>query len=143
MADESRNTRIDDITFYMHLRSRLEHEDNLVIYRILWLMGSQSLVFTAYAIVMNGPLSSRLHGLMLQLLPMMGIFSSALIFVGIIAAIRAMGWIRGLLRERIPDEARLGLPPLHPPGAVKAGLAAPLLLPPVFILVWFYLLSVA
>jgi hypothetical protein len=72
---------------------------------------------------------------------MVAIVSSALIFVGIAAAIRAMGWLRELLRARIPDEAVLGLPPLHTPGVVKAGLAAPVILPLVFVAVWLYLLA--
>jgi hypothetical protein len=139
MADESRTDRLDDIGFYMHLRSRLEHEDNLIINRVLWLMTSQSFLFTAYAIALNGP-ASRRHAILLQVLGVVAILSGVLIFTGILAAVRAMEWIRGLLRERLPEASRLGLPPLHSPGRVVPGLAAPILLPPTFILVWLYLL---
>ena len=139
MADESRTDRLDDLAFYMHLRSRLEHEDNLIINRVLWLMASQSFLFTAYAIALNGP-ASRRHALLIHVLGVVAILSAALIFIGILAAVRAMAWIRGLQRERVPEPSRLGLPPLHSPGRVVPGLAAPILLPPTFVVVWLYLL---
>ena len=141
MAEDAKPARIDDLAFYLHLRSRLEHEDTLIIYRLSWLMAAESFFFTAYAIVLNGP-PTRLHDLFLHVIPLVAIVCSTLILVGIVAAVRAMGWIRDLLRARVPDESTLGLPPLHTPGAVKAGLAAPLILPLVFILVWVYVLSV-
>jgi hypothetical protein len=142
MTEVLKPDRIDDVAFYNQLRSRVEHEDNLVVNRTLWLMAAQSFLFTAYAIGMNGP-EDRRHGILLRLLPLVGVISSALIFVGVAAALRAMVWFRGALRERVADESRLGLPPLQTPGGVNAGLAAPLLLPPVFIVVWMYLLLAA
>jgi len=141
MAEDSKPDRIDDVAFYNHLRSRVEHEDDLIVNRTLWLMAAQSFFFTAYAIAMNGP-EDRRHGILLRLLPLVAVISSAMIFVGVAAAVRAMLWFREVLRERMPDETRLGLPPLQTPGGVNAGLAAPLLLPPVFIVVWIYLLCV-
>lgn len=134
--------RIDDVAFYSMARARLEHEDGLIVSRLAWLMASESFLFTAYAIVLNGTGSSR-HGRLMQLIPIVAIASSALIFVGIVAAVRAMAWIRGLLRARLPDETALGLPPLHTPGSIAAlGLIAPLVLPIVFVAVWLYLLSI-
>ena len=139
MAEDLKPDRIDDVTFYNHLRSRVEHEDNLIVDRTLWLMAAHSFLFTAYAIAMNGP-EDRRHGILLRVLALVAVISSALIFVGIAAAVRAMLWFRGALRERMPDETRLGLPPLQTPGGVNSGLAAPLLLPPFFIVVWLYVL---
>jgi hypothetical protein len=139
MTEDLKPGRIDDVTYYNQLRSRVEHEDNLIVNRTLWLLGAQSFLFTAYAIAMNGP-EDRRHAVLLRLLPLVAVISSALIFVGVAAAVRAMVWFRGALRERVPDEARLGLPPLQTPGGVNAGLAAPLLLPPFFVVVWLFLL---
>jgi hypothetical protein len=132
---------IDDVAFYSMMRARLEHEDGLIVSRLAWLMASESFLFTAYAIVLNGP-STFQHGRLMQLIPIVAIASSALIFVGIVAAIRAMRWVRGLLRARVPDETALGLPPIHTPGSMaSAGLVAPIILPIVFVAVWLYLLS--
>jgi hypothetical protein len=139
VADENKPARLDDIALYHHLRARLEHEDGLIVNRLAWLMASESFLFTAYAIVLNGP-GSRFHLRLMHLVPLVAIVSSALIFVGIAAAVRAMGWIRGLWSARAADESSLGLPPLHTPGSVKAGLAAPILLPLMFIGVWLFLL---
>lgn len=139
MSPEKTPDKIDDIAYYQHLRGRLEHEDGLIVNRLAWLMASESFLFTAYAIVLNGtgtPQQRRLT----SLIPLVAVATSVLILVGIVAAVRAMGWIRGLMRERIPDPAGLGLPPIHTPGSVRAGLAAPLLLPGMFVVVWLYLL---
>src|SRR4051812_10601662 len=95
MTDEPKPGRIDDIAYYHHLRARLEHEDVLIVNRLSWLMASQSFLFTAYAIVLNGSgLRQQLR--LMKLVPVVAITASALIFVGIAAAVRAMGWIRGL-----------------------------------------------
>ena len=79
---------------------------------------------------------------LLKLIPLIGIACSVLILTGILAAIRAMAWLRRLYRTRVPDEAKLGLAPIQTPLLnVAAGLAAPVLLPSVFVIVWVYLLS--
>jgi hypothetical protein len=142
MTDDPKPDRIDDITFYNHLRSRVEHEDNLIVNRTLWLMAAQSFLFTAYAIAMNGP-EDRRHGVLLRLLPLVAVISSALIFIGVAAGVRAMVWFRSQLRRRMPEETRLGLLPLETPGGVNAGLAAPLILPLFFGVVWLYVLAVS
>ena len=73
---------------------------------------------------------------------MVGVASSILIFMGILAAIGSIAWLRGLLRARAADETSLGIPPIHSPAPVVAsGLAAPVILPIVFVTVWLYLLT--
>jgi len=140
MSADEKPTRVDDLAYYHHLRSRLEHEDGLIVNRLAWLMASESFFFTAYAIVLNGAGTPH-HRRLIHLIPMVAIASSALIFVAIVAAVRALGWIHGLMKARVPDPAALGLPPLHSPGSITVpGLAAPLILPPIFVTVWFYLL---
>jgi len=141
MSPDERPNPIDDIAYYHHLRGRLEHEDGLIVSRLAWLMASESFLYTAYAIVLNAPAATPQHRRLMHLLPMVAIATSVLIFFGIAAAIRAMGWLRGLLETRIPDPARLGLPPIDTPRFMRAGLAAPLLLPVMSILVWLYLLA--
>jgi hypothetical protein len=141
MAPDERPVRADDLTYYQQLRSRLEHEDGLIVSRLAWLMASESFLFTAYAIVLNAAAATPQHRRLMHLIPIVAIASSVLIFIGIVAAVRAMGWIRGLLQERLPDPAALGLPPIHTPGSVRAGLTAPLVLPVMFVVVWLYLLA--
>ena len=139
MSPDERPARIDDLAYYHHLRARLEHEDGLIVNRLSWLMAAESFFFTAYAIALNGPATPQ-HRRLIHLIPLVAVVSSGLIWIGIVAAVRAIRWIRGLLRARIPDEASLGMPPIHTPGLMVPGFAAPLILPLVFVLVWLYLL---
>ena len=43
--------KISPLERYQLFRSRIEHEDTLILQRLSWLMASQSFLFTAYAIV--------------------------------------------------------------------------------------------
>ena len=143
--------RLDDLDFYKLIRSRLEHEDGLIVNRLSWLVASQSFLFTAYAIVLNGlagPPGSQAMAdrqiCLLRLIPIVGIAAAALIYAGILAAIRAMAWLRASFRARIPEEAAAGLPSIHTPSRIRRlGLAAPIVLPVVFLLAWLYLLVAA
>jgi len=138
-ADEKPN-RVDVLAFYQHLRTRLEHEDGLIVNRLAWLMAAESFFFSAYAIALNGAGTPH-HRRLIHLIPLVAMASSALIWVAIVAAARALWWIQGLIRTRVPDPAVLGLPPLHSPASMTVpGLMAPLILPPLFFTVWCYLL---
>ena len=149
MADEAKRGPVDDVAFYRAIRERLQHEDGLIVNRLAWLMGSQSFLFTAYAIVLNGAALGSggrvgdLQAGLLKMLPLVGAASTGLIYAGILAAIRAMGWLVDEFHRRVPDEASLGLPPVHTPVPIRTfGLAAPALLPALFLVLWIYLLMV-
>jgi hypothetical protein len=141
MSADEKPTRVDDLAYYQHLRSRLDHEDSLIVNRLAWLMAAESFFFSAYAIALNGAGTPH-HRRLLHLIPLVAMASSALIFVAIVAAVRALWWIHGLIKSRVPDPATLGLPPLHSPASMTLpGLAAPIILPPLFFTVWCYLLA--
>ena len=134
---ERMTEKADDLRFYEAIRSRLEHEDGLIVHRLSWFMASQSFLFTAYAIALNGPpAAARL----LHMVPLVGILSGTLVFGGILAALKAMRWIGATFAERGVTEAALGLPALLTPAPIRRfGLAGPVLLPPLFILAWAWL----
>ncbi|HEX7900137.1 MAG TPA: hypothetical protein VF950_20385 [Planctomycetota bacterium] len=130
--------RDDDLRFYDALRSRLEHEDGLIVHRLSWFMASQSFLFTAYAIALNGPAAAAR---LLRLVPLVGILIAMLTFAGILAALKAMAWIRASFAARGVTEAALGLPDLLTPAPIRRfGLLGPVLLPPLFILAWAWLI---
>ena len=137
---------VDDLRYYELVRARLEHEDGLIVNRLAWLMGLQAFLFTAYAIAANGIASTSGASagpllLLFRLLPLIGVISTALIYAGVLAALRAMSWLLATYRARIPDEAALGAPPVFTPPSIRRwGFAAPLLLPPVFLLAWLLLM---
>lgn len=139
--------KISPIDVYRLFRGRIEHEDNLIMQRLSWLVASQSFLFTAYAITTNGlsSLEPKTAGgfleqsaLLFRLIPTVAIFVALLIYISILAALRAIRQIRRLYQAK-------SLPPHLPPIQTAAttrllGLSAPLLLPLLFVSVWLVLL---
>jgi hypothetical protein len=138
-----------DVEVYHLVRRRIEHEDGLTVNRLSWLVASQSFLFTAYALTLNGlaagrqgPMADR-QALLCRLIPLIGVATTALIYAGLIASGRALVWLRALLHQRIGDESRLDLPIVHsPPNIVRLGQLAPRVLPVVFLIVWLALLVI-
>ena len=140
-------SRLSAVEYYNILRDQLQHEDNLITQRLSWLMGSQAFLFTAYAIVLNGPerpknaLIGSLQDHLLGTLPAVGLLSALLIYVSILAGVIAMFSIHGLSRNFCDDTA-VRFPPLRGRKLTRyMGFASPLLLPPIFIIVWLLLWS--
>lgn len=77
--------KLPDWELYRALREQWTHEDNLVNHRLMWLILSQGLLFTAY-----GTLSTaKLHWLVVGF-PFFGMAVSAVIGVSIFAALAAI-----------------------------------------------------
>lgn len=79
------------------IRKLWEHEDDLINHRMTWLGVTQGLLFAAYGVVLNIPITSdnkqQLEKLS-QLITDIGFYTSTLILVGITAAIIAMWKIK-------------------------------------------------
>jgi hypothetical protein len=132
---------------YQVFRS-IEHEDNLVMQRLSWLMASQSFLFTAYAIVTNALTNSmgnnrgiifagRLSALE-DLIPIVSLLNSLLIFVSILAALKSIRELRREYRNQAGNLEGLALQTSRMTRVL--GLSAPVILPLVFVMVWLYLL---
>ncbi len=136
------------LEYYRLVRERLEHEDELIVQRLSWLVASQSFLFTAYAVTLNGLQGPRggvfadqlMH--LYRLIPAVGVLSCSLIYTGIIAAVIAVHLLRRAFDARIKDEASLGVPPIQTARPLRLlGQAAPLSLPLLFIIVGLFLLT--
>jgi hypothetical protein len=133
------------LDYYNVVRSRIEHEDNLVVQRLSWLVASQSFFFTAYAIVTNGlatqPQSIRTHfmeqlELLFRLIPIVGTLTCTLIYISILAAVFSMNRLRDSYRSRFPADEK-AMPPIMTHRPIRLfGNSAAVLLPLVFITVW-------
>jgi len=134
---------------YQLFRNRIEHEDNLVMSRLSWLMASQSFLFTAYAIVTNalgsaignnsGKIFVRRLSALENIVPIVALLNSLLIFVSILAALKA---IRELRREYRKRSGISGAFLLQTSRATRVfGFSAPAILPMLFMVVWLYLLK--
>ena len=139
--------RNSGVETYRLFRGRIEHEDNLIIQRLSWLVASQSFLFTAYAITTNGlsGLEPKLPNrfleqaeLLFRLIPMVAIGGALLIYISILAALRAIRQMRRMYQtQSVPPD----LPPIQTATATRLlGLSAPLLLPLLFVSVWLVLL---
>lgn len=127
------------------LRHQLEHEDGLMVNRLSWLVASQSFLFTAYAITLNGsPPAQSVMALrqaeLLRIVPVLGLTTCGLIYLGLLAGGRVTMALRRVLAGNQHDAAGLR-PPLQGTRMTHAlGLSAPLLLPPLFLIAWTVLL---
>ena len=137
---------LSPLEYYNLIRERIEHEDNLIVQRLSWLVASQSFLFTAYAIVTNGlttqpPQPACIHfsdqlQLLFQLIPVVGTLTCVLIYVSVLAAVATMRRLRNLYHSRFGTEDP-NLPPVQTNAPVRIfGYSAPVLLPLVFIIVW-------
>jgi hypothetical protein len=136
--------------YYEIIRGQMEHEDNLMMQRLNWFITSQSFFFSAYAIDVTSlfaappPAGSEVYDtrqLLRILIPLVAIIASAVILITIIAGVLAMHNLRGLFHKHVQKCDCTDLPPVQGFRRTWAmGLAAPLLLPVVFLIVWTFLL---
>jgi len=85
MHSLSESSPSPDWEMYRALREQWTHEDNLVNHRLMWLILSQGLLFTAYGTLTN----AKLHWLVLGF-PLFGMAVAAVIGVSIYAAFEAI-----------------------------------------------------
>lgn len=89
MEQESQLQQAPDWELYHALREQWTHEDNLVNHRLMWLILSQGLLFTAY-----GTLSTAKHKWLVVGFPIFGMAVAAVIGVSIFAALDAADAIK-------------------------------------------------
>jgi hypothetical protein len=147
MAEEVSQTEVPALDQYRLVRQQIEHEDNLVNQRLSWLLGSQSFLFTAYAISVNGPPQIRSRelethvGLLLILLPLVSIISALLIGLTVWAGMWTMQKLRRTYGQRFTKTFARELPPIQSTGgALFLGHFAPIFLPALFIVIWLLLI---
>ena len=132
--------------YYDQVRNQIEHEDDLLTQRVSWLMASQSFLFSAYAIVLNGLQfgeKTRAEAVKLDFyhfLPVAGILSTSLIYASIWGGVLAIHRLRKLWDSHQVQALSLDRPPIHSsPVSFLLGQCAPRLLPLVLIGMWIYL----
>jgi flagellar biosynthesis protein FlhB len=136
--------------YYQIVRGQIEHEDNLMGTRLNWFITSQSFFFSAYAIDVTSIFSAAppagsdvldTRQLLRLLIPVVSIIASGVILLTIAAGVMAMHNLRSLFQRHVASANLHELPPVQGFRRTWAmGLAAPLLLPIVFLIVWTFLL---
>ncbi len=124
---------------YVFLREEMRHEDDLINARLSWLINSQSFLFGAFAITLNGSPSSKfttyakLNVVLVNWLPVAGILSVAVSYLTILAAILHIRTVRRLARGKYPPN----LLPLESEIFVgRMGLSGAVVTPLIFLAVW-------
>ena len=128
---------------YDEVRGQIQHEDTLITQRLNWFLTSQSFLFTAFAIVFNGPPPANGQGVrtfLLTAIPLLAITAGFLIFLSILAGMIVMRSLRRFYASKEPTQAATSLPSIQGLAFTRImGSAAPLLIPLVFICVWVLL----
>src|SRR5262245_30748976 len=114
--------------------------------RVSWLVTAQSFLFTAYSLSIPGRWSESqdryLLGQLRFLIPLVAMFTGALIYLAVLAGFNALRENRVLLLKQRPEvhkqypEFPQGESPLS---RFWLGLLLPLLIPPMLVLAWLYL----
>jgi len=121
---------------YQRYCDQLDKEDNLINNRINWLLASQSLLFTALAIVESEG-GDAFRAAIASVVPILGFLSSLLIWLSVTGAIRSFLRYRYLLRSVCDKDDACEYPQLHrDPCNIVLGFIYPLLVPPLLIGVW-------
>ena len=125
------------------IRHRIEHEHDLINQRLSWLVSSQAFLLSAFAISLNAPASFTLPGyaplnrLLVNCLPLAAIACLGVLMLTLAGAV----WSLAILR-RSADAVRGtdDLPVLNVAPIRWLGLAAPVFIPVVFLILWIVLL---
>ena len=135
------------LDYYRILRGQIEHEDNLVGSRISWFVTSQSFLFNGYAIIASGIQSTASQAtldakhVLLVVIPLIAISTSILIFLAILSGLKAMAAVRHRYLVLCSKWEDALLPPIQGSRVTRMmGLAAPVMLPALFLTVWIFLL---
>ena len=123
---------------YLAAREKWVHEDNLLNYRLSWLLLSQTILFATYAVLLSAPETSQQFGRinkLLNIVPWIGLVNIVFAYLSILAAIFAQFSLKKAIGQKF--EISLGVDTLH--GFVFGHLAV-IVLPLVFLLVWVFLI---
>jgi hypothetical protein len=129
------------VDWYRTVRDQIQHEDSLIMQRLAWLTAAQSFLFTAYAITANASLQPRnpvlvkQQDLLFAIVPGVACLSGALIYCSVIAGILVQKRLRHAYATHV---ASVGDFPEIQGNRFTfwLGLAAPILLPLVFLIAW-------
>jgi hypothetical protein len=136
-----------DSTWYQIVRERLDKENELMTQRLNWLVTSQSFLFAAFGVTLSFQEKTRAENIsrlveLRGLIPVVAVGTSFLIYIAILAGLSAMIRDRTSLNQIVDRlrEQKPGFPPVRSGWRrFWLGLAAPLLLPVLFIGVWLCL----
>jgi hypothetical protein len=126
------------------VRGQIEHINNAINQRVVWLVIAQSFFFSGYSILTTGNPEAQLlkdkQEILLLIFPIASLLTVILSYIDIIGNIVHIKQLRETYEQREPKNEK-EFPPV---GGIKTlrnlELVSPLVLPAVFIIIWSYLL---
>src|SRR3954470_7182650 len=92
---------------YRVIRSQVEHVDNNLGQRVIWLVIAQSFFFGAYASLINGkpakPELDLIHGALIKILPIAALLTVLFTFVDVITSLVYMRGLRKKYEDSLSD----------------------------------------
>jgi hypothetical protein len=136
------------VDWYRTIRDQIQHEDNLIVQRLSWLMAAQSFFFTGYAIIANAnpqarnALLAKQQDLLFNIIPAVACISDILIYCSVIAGALALYRLRRAYATHVASVG--GFPEIQGSRVTRwLGIASPLFLPLVFLIAWLIVWSQA
>jgi hypothetical protein len=136
------------VDWYRTIRDQIQHEDNLIVQRLSWLMAAQSFLFTGYAIIANAspqarnPLLAKQQDLLFNIIPGVACISDILIYCSVIAGVLALYRLRRAYATHVSSVG--GFPEIQGSQLTRwLGIVSPIFLPLVFLIAWVIVWSQA
>jgi hypothetical protein len=133
--------------YYQLIRGRIENENELINQRLIWMVFSQSFMFSAFVMLANAPekaknpVMSSQQDLLMWIIPGIALFSSGLIYVGLIASMVSAKGFRHLYDEYPTDDTVSFHPPLQNVHWIRwFSVLPPIILPVLFMGTWLFIM---
>ncbi|MDB5249174.1 MAG: hypothetical protein JWQ40_3568 [Segetibacter sp.] len=134
---------------YKVIRGQVEHVDNNLGQRVIWLVIAQSFFFGAYASLINGkpakPELDLIHNSLIKILPIAALLTVAFTFIDVITSVIYMRGLRKKYEQSLSDDVDIDSAYPSITGSKSQRIfmhASPILIPAVFIIIWIFLLYV-
>jgi hypothetical protein len=136
------------VDWYRTIRDQIQHEDNLIVQRLSWLMAAQSFLFTGYAIIANAspqarnPLLAKQQEVLFNIIPGVACISNILIYCSVIGGVLALYRLRRAYATHVSSVG--GFPEIQGNQLSRwLGIVSPIFLPLVFLIAWLIVWSQA
>jgi hypothetical protein len=138
---------------YSVIRGRIDHEDDLVNQRVLWILLTQAFFFGAYVGLLNAPkevknsLFEAEQTLLLWLLPTAALLTGLLAYLGIASSLKSIAYLRHLYEDHVQakasgDHSTKFYPEIQGPSYLrKLAFLTPAWMPMILIMAWLVVLG--
>jgi hypothetical protein len=134
---------------YKVIRGQVEHVDNNLGQRVIWLVIAQSFFFGAYASLLNGkpakPELDLIHGAMIKILPIAALLTVIFTFVDLVTSVLYMRGLRKKYEASLNADIDIdsSYPSITGSRSQRIFMhSSPILIPMLFIIVWVILLYI-